>query len=222
MTVTAIRQRSTFRFSAPELVFGDADSEFDDDEANQRSRGPRPRSKTPATDVYAFGMLMLQVSLASRARPLSTSNFLMRTSGLLWRRALARLQTTRDLHSCYARDNAYIAEDSPSHIHERLPTALSRMLGVRSGRSSYHGGRPPQTIPGARCPVASTSSNGTLSLLRMTCAETTIEGQVSLHRDRRRSGNSTCLSENGDSEEFVFQGGVVGEAFSCSIRVQSH
>ncbi|EJD38232.1 kinase-like protein, partial [Auricularia subglabra TFB-10046 SS5] len=54
-TATSLRQRSTIQFAAPELIFDDVLSEPADhcDDA-------RPRSKTPKTDVYAFGMLMLQ------------------------------------------------------------------------------------------------------------------------------------------------------------------
>ncbi|EJD36210.1 kinase-like protein, partial [Auricularia subglabra TFB-10046 SS5] len=50
-TRTCIRQSCTVRFAAPELLKDDARS------ASSR----RIRSKTPATDVYAFGMLVLQV-----------------------------------------------------------------------------------------------------------------------------------------------------------------
>lgn len=53
-TVTAIRMLWTARFSAPELLAGDTRGS---DEAGQT----RHRSKTPATDIYAFGMLMIQV-----------------------------------------------------------------------------------------------------------------------------------------------------------------
>ncbi|EJD37462.1 kinase-like protein, partial [Auricularia subglabra TFB-10046 SS5] len=52
-TATGIRMRSSIAFAAPELLFGDIDAATD--------LGPRTRSKTPQTDVYAFGMLIVQV-----------------------------------------------------------------------------------------------------------------------------------------------------------------
>ncbi|EJD47448.1 kinase-like protein, partial [Auricularia subglabra TFB-10046 SS5] len=50
-TRTEIRHWNTLRFAAPELLFDAA-----------RSTSGRLRSKTPETDVYAFGMLAVQVS----------------------------------------------------------------------------------------------------------------------------------------------------------------
>ncbi|EJD47435.1 kinase-like protein [Auricularia subglabra TFB-10046 SS5] len=58
-TGTDIRVWHTVRFAAPELLFG-----------NPRSNSGRVRSKTPETDVYAFGMLMLQAF--SGRKPWST------------------------------------------------------------------------------------------------------------------------------------------------------
>ncbi|EJD49161.1 kinase-like protein [Auricularia subglabra TFB-10046 SS5] len=55
-TITAIRQLNTLRFAAPELLFG---SDDDDEPSNT---GVRRRSKTCQSDVYAFGMLVLQVN----------------------------------------------------------------------------------------------------------------------------------------------------------------
>lgn len=54
-TATSVRQRSTIQFAAPELIFDGVMSE-----PTGNPDGARPRSKTPKTDVYAFGMLMLQ------------------------------------------------------------------------------------------------------------------------------------------------------------------
>lgn len=51
-TVSVIRLRVTLRFAAPELLDDTLISEG------------LMRSKTPASDVYAFGMLMLQVEYA--------------------------------------------------------------------------------------------------------------------------------------------------------------
>ncbi|EJD45497.1 kinase-like protein, partial [Auricularia subglabra TFB-10046 SS5] len=53
-TATDIRQRNSLRFSAPELLL-----DLPSQSAHNIST-PRPRSKTPASDVYAFGMLILQ------------------------------------------------------------------------------------------------------------------------------------------------------------------
>ena len=51
-TMTGIRQMNTLRFSAPEVLdFGE----------RVLGSGDRHRSKTQETDVYAFGMLVLQV-----------------------------------------------------------------------------------------------------------------------------------------------------------------
>ncbi|KZV97043.1 kinase-like protein [Exidia glandulosa HHB12029] len=57
-TVTEIRQHHTLRFAAPELLMDSAE----DGTLSPLTAGPtrRPRSKTTATDVYAFGMTMLQ------------------------------------------------------------------------------------------------------------------------------------------------------------------
>lgn len=54
-TTMDIRKRSTLPFCAPELLLDQAEEV---DEAGQA----RCRSKTTATDIYAFGMLILQVS----------------------------------------------------------------------------------------------------------------------------------------------------------------
>lgn len=59
-TATDIRHQSTFRFSAPELLLGDYESDF---------FGERPRSKTMSTDVWAFGMLVLQVRMSVMNTP---------------------------------------------------------------------------------------------------------------------------------------------------------
>lgn len=56
-TQTGIRMCHTVRFAAPELLFGDVRS----------PNSGRVRSKTQATDMYAFGMLMLQAF--SRQKP---------------------------------------------------------------------------------------------------------------------------------------------------------
>ncbi|EJD44402.1 kinase-like protein, partial [Auricularia subglabra TFB-10046 SS5] len=48
-TMTTICNMNTLRFAAPELLAGLEDSP-----------GP-PRSKTPGSDIYAFGMLILEV-----------------------------------------------------------------------------------------------------------------------------------------------------------------
>ncbi|EJD44392.1 kinase-like protein, partial [Auricularia subglabra TFB-10046 SS5] len=48
-TMTAICNMNTLRFAAPELLAGSEDS------------SGVPRSKTPESDVYAFGMLILEV-----------------------------------------------------------------------------------------------------------------------------------------------------------------
>ncbi|EJD49199.1 kinase-like protein, partial [Auricularia subglabra TFB-10046 SS5] len=53
-TMTAIRNMNTLRFAAPELLLG-----FDDDDESNNTT--RPRSKTCPSEVYAFGMLVLQV-----------------------------------------------------------------------------------------------------------------------------------------------------------------
>ncbi|EJD47441.1 kinase-like protein, partial [Auricularia subglabra TFB-10046 SS5] len=53
-TMTDVRGWNTLRFAAPELL---------DDSA--RSATNRIRSKTPESDVYAFGMLILQVGIAA-------------------------------------------------------------------------------------------------------------------------------------------------------------
>ncbi|EJD46479.1 kinase-like protein, partial [Auricularia subglabra TFB-10046 SS5] len=52
-TTTAIRVSNTLRFAAPELLLDEA-----------KSSSGRTRSKTPQADVYAFGMLILQVRVA--------------------------------------------------------------------------------------------------------------------------------------------------------------
>ncbi|EJD47446.1 kinase-like protein, partial [Auricularia subglabra TFB-10046 SS5] len=49
-TRTGTREWNTLRFAAPELLLD-----------NARSASNRVRSKTPESDVYAFGMLLLQV-----------------------------------------------------------------------------------------------------------------------------------------------------------------
>ncbi|EJD44390.1 kinase-like protein, partial [Auricularia subglabra TFB-10046 SS5] len=49
-TMTAIRNMHTLRFAAPELLTGPAD------------RSGKPRSKTRESDIYAFGMLILEAS----------------------------------------------------------------------------------------------------------------------------------------------------------------
>lgn len=54
-TTMNIRNQSTLPFCAPELLLDQAEAV---DAAGQTRR----RSKTSATDIYAFGMLLLQVS----------------------------------------------------------------------------------------------------------------------------------------------------------------
>lgn len=56
-TATDIRQRNSLRFSAPELLL---DVPSPSQSAVSGCHNNRPRSKTPASDVYAFGMLVLQ------------------------------------------------------------------------------------------------------------------------------------------------------------------
>ncbi|EJD46477.1 kinase-like protein, partial [Auricularia subglabra TFB-10046 SS5] len=56
-TATAIRASNTLRFAAPELLKDDA-----------RSPSRMIRSKTTETDVFAFGMLMIQASTIRVAR----------------------------------------------------------------------------------------------------------------------------------------------------------
>lgn len=53
-TVTAIRQQNTLRFAAPELLT--------EGEDGTSSAPTKLRSKTVQSDVYAFGMLILQAS----------------------------------------------------------------------------------------------------------------------------------------------------------------
>ena len=53
-TETGIRLQHTIRFAAPELL-------LDQNMHSLHDPAKRRRSKTPQTDVYAFGMLMLQV-----------------------------------------------------------------------------------------------------------------------------------------------------------------
>lgn len=50
-TATGIRQQNTIRFAAPELLLGEPDASLPT---------TRQRSKTAKSDVYAFGMLVLQ------------------------------------------------------------------------------------------------------------------------------------------------------------------
>ncbi|EJD39881.1 kinase-like protein, partial [Auricularia subglabra TFB-10046 SS5] len=52
-TATSIRNMHTARFAAPELLIGEDE------------RTVRPRSKTRESDVYAFGMLILEVRLVA-------------------------------------------------------------------------------------------------------------------------------------------------------------
>ncbi|EJD34402.1 kinase-like protein [Auricularia subglabra TFB-10046 SS5] len=52
-TISAIRVMNTLPFAAPEIAFP---------KESKQDRTSRPRSKTCASDVYAFGMLILQVS----------------------------------------------------------------------------------------------------------------------------------------------------------------
>lgn len=59
-TCTDIRMRCTIRFSAPELL--DEES-FADGDRISAPFGNRVRSKTAKSDVFAFGMVMLQVRL---------------------------------------------------------------------------------------------------------------------------------------------------------------
>ncbi|EJD49151.1 kinase-like protein [Auricularia subglabra TFB-10046 SS5] len=61
-TITAIRQMNTLPFAAPELLFG---SDADGAASNGDAESTRPRSKTCQSDVYAFGMLTLQVCRTS-------------------------------------------------------------------------------------------------------------------------------------------------------------
>ncbi|KZV80075.1 kinase-like protein [Exidia glandulosa HHB12029] len=80
-TVTGIRERSTLRFSAPELLLASEDSE-----------GGRPRSKTPATDVWAFGMLVLQAF--TKSRPWSRYNDVGATACIVRNQTPARPGTS--------------------------------------------------------------------------------------------------------------------------------
>ncbi|EJD41837.1 kinase-like protein, partial [Auricularia subglabra TFB-10046 SS5] len=59
-TATAIREWNTLCFSAQELLL---------DEAVDLSQSGKIRSKTTMSDVYAFGMLILQVRTFKRAYP---------------------------------------------------------------------------------------------------------------------------------------------------------
>ncbi|EJD39871.1 kinase-like protein [Auricularia subglabra TFB-10046 SS5] len=54
-TMTSIRQMNTARFAAPELLLGPTPT------------AARPPSKTRESDVYAFGMLILEVRISYRA-----------------------------------------------------------------------------------------------------------------------------------------------------------
>ncbi|EJD47855.1 kinase-like protein [Auricularia subglabra TFB-10046 SS5] len=59
-TNTAIRDMNSLPFAAPELLFGP------ESDAGISVTAPRPRSKTCQSDIYAFGMLMLQASMNKR------------------------------------------------------------------------------------------------------------------------------------------------------------
>ncbi|EJD39454.1 kinase-like protein [Auricularia subglabra TFB-10046 SS5] len=52
-TATALRQQITIQFAAPELFLGETESQATEESG-------RPVRKTPQTDVYAFGMLVIQ------------------------------------------------------------------------------------------------------------------------------------------------------------------
>ncbi|EJD49193.1 kinase-like protein [Auricularia subglabra TFB-10046 SS5] len=60
-TVSSIRRMNTLPFAAPELLFSPEDRDGGYEESDEGYRA-RPRSKTWQSDVYAFGMLILQAS----------------------------------------------------------------------------------------------------------------------------------------------------------------
>lgn len=62
-TATEIRVQGTVPFSSPELL---KDAAYD----NAHEPEPRKRSKTVASDVYAYGMLVLQVRAMRHCRSL--------------------------------------------------------------------------------------------------------------------------------------------------------
>ncbi|EJD37378.1 kinase-like protein, partial [Auricularia subglabra TFB-10046 SS5] len=62
-TMTAIRACNTFRFAAPELLLGP------EDDGQPSQDAVRPRSKTRESDVYAFGMLVLQAFTETKPWP---------------------------------------------------------------------------------------------------------------------------------------------------------
>lgn len=62
-TISAIRNMNTLPFAAPELLFG---SELNPD---QSGSVPRLRSKSRQSDIYAFGMLMVQAFSGRRPWP---------------------------------------------------------------------------------------------------------------------------------------------------------
>ncbi|KZV95787.1 kinase-like protein [Exidia glandulosa HHB12029] len=68
-TATDIRQRHSLRFAAPEILL-DSESydgdEHNDIHTNVTVPGARMRSKTPASDVYAFGMVVIEIFTGER------------------------------------------------------------------------------------------------------------------------------------------------------------
>lgn len=77
ITATRIRARNTLRFSAPELL---TDTVMD---------SGRVRSKTTATDIYAFGMLIYQVRVIQSQLHIECRNHL---AGVYRCPAMARSQ----------------------------------------------------------------------------------------------------------------------------------